>query len=175
MRASLEHAAEKYGCLGTSDWIRNGEPPTNNEIMAVMYFRSAEGLHAFAHSPAHREGWAWYIKTVEKHPYMGIWHETFVSPAGHWETVYMNERPMLLGAGQWPVDGKEGRKWASPVVDAMKGQLRTKWGRMGRTDGEDNEKYWYEEEWMAEHGVTEDFYEKKWLPQAMRHIKNAAI
>jgi hypothetical protein len=34
-----------------------------------------------------------------------------------------------------------GTKWASPIVDASRGVLKSSRGRMTMTDGKDNEKY----------------------------------
>lgn len=45
--------------LGHSSWIASNERHTNNQVMTICYFRSVEGLHAFAHGPIHRK--AWYV------------------------------------------------------------------------------------------------------------------
>jgi len=34
--------ADKYGYLGASSWLSNGERSTTNENLTVMYFRSIE-------------------------------------------------------------------------------------------------------------------------------------
>ena len=63
----------------------------------ISYWKSIEHLHAFAHSPSHREGWAWWDEYRKHSSDIGIYHETYLSPAGHWETIYENCQPLGLG------------------------------------------------------------------------------
>jgi len=138
MAKEVERDAEKYGFLGSSDWLANGERPTGNETMTVMYFKTSEGLHAYAHGELHRKGWKWWNDTYKQHPHLSIWHEMFVAPAGHWETIYVNTRPLLMGATTFPITSKDGsQKWVSPVVDAWKGPLKSSRGRLTMSDGTD--------------------------------------
>jgi hypothetical protein len=47
-----------------------------------------------------------------------------------------------MGATTFPVKTEEGgKKWASPIVDASRGVLKSSRGRMTMTDGKDNERY----------------------------------
>jgi hypothetical protein len=72
MIKDVESYAEKYTYLGSSDWIANAERSTGNEVMSVMYFKTSEGLHAYAHGELHGEAWNWWNKTVGSHAYIGI-------------------------------------------------------------------------------------------------------
>jgi hypothetical protein len=128
---AVEANGGQFEFLGASDWIANGERATNNTLMTVMYFRSAEGLRAFAHSSLHLEAWDWWKKNVAIYPHLSIFHEMFVSPAGHWETIYDNSPPLLLGATQWPVKDAKVGKWIHATVDASEGVLKNSFGRMG--------------------------------------------
>jgi hypothetical protein len=151
MVKDVERNAEKYTYLGSSDWIANAERPTGNEVMTVMYFKTSEGLHAYAHGELHREVWNWWNKTFASHTHISIWHELFVAPKGAWETIYVNTRPLLMGATTYPIKTKDGgTKWVSPVVDASRGVLKSSRGRMTMTDGKDNEKYGNDPYDMAE-------------------------
>jgi len=142
MIKDVERNAEQYDYLGSSDWSANGERATGNESMTVMYFKSSEGVHAYAHGDLHREGWDWWNKNIAKHPHISIWHELYVAPAGHWENIYINGRPLLFGATTYPITSKDGeKKWVSPVVDASRGLLKSSRGRMTLTDGKDNNQY----------------------------------
>lgn len=141
MIKDVESNAEKYTYLGSSSWIANAERPTNNELMTIIYFKTSEGLHNYAHGDLHREGWNWWNKNVAGFNHISIWHEVFVAPKGHWENIYINTRPLLMGATTFPVKTEEGTKWISPVVDASRGVLKSSRGRMTLTDGTDYEKY----------------------------------
>jgi hypothetical protein len=59
-----------------------------NSAAWISYWRSLEDLQAFAQAEAHQKGLKWYMKG--KHPSIGIMHETYVVPAGNWETIYHN-------------------------------------------------------------------------------------
>jgi len=142
MGKEVERDAEKYGFLGSSDWIANGERATGNEIMTVMYFKTSEGLHAYAHGELHRKAWNWWNATYKEHPHISIWHEMYIVPAGHWETIYVNTRPLLMGATTFPIKSKDGAtKWVSPIVHAWTGPLKSSRGRLTMTDGQDNDKF----------------------------------
>jgi hypothetical protein len=145
MQKDVEAKAEKYGFLGSSEWIGNGERATGNDVMSVMYFKTAEGVHAFAHDPVHRAGWIWWNKIIATSPHISIWHELYVVPKGHYESIYGNTKPILFAATSIPVETKQGKKWYSSVVDANRGVLRTSRGRMALTDVEEQEHAeWYE-------------------------------
>jgi len=56
MAEDLETHADEFGYLGMTSWISNGARATKNELLNVGYFRTTEGLEAFAHSKYHMEG-----------------------------------------------------------------------------------------------------------------------
>ena len=140
MQQELNDRAEEFGLLGSSHWLESGRE-TGNEQLFLMYFRDTAGLHAYAHGELHREGWAWWNRTMAQHPHIAIWHEAYEAPAGAWESIYVNTRPTLLGATTYPVKTPQGTQWLNPLVDASRGVLKSSRGRMTRTDGDDNDKY----------------------------------
>ncbi|GAQ07631.1 hypothetical protein ALT_4952 [Aspergillus lentulus] len=97
MMTELNENASQYCLLGASNGWLEADRETHNNIMTVFYFENIEGLHKFAHGPLHREAVKWYHSTVKDYPHLSIWHETFHSPAGHWETVYGGSAPTLMG------------------------------------------------------------------------------
>ncbi|RKU49054.1 hypothetical protein DL546_001956 [Coniochaeta pulveracea] len=135
MMDSLVAEADKYGLVGHSAW-RAAERANHNSTMVVFYFRNVEALNAFAHDPIHRAGWDWYHSYLKRtgHTHIGIYHETFSVNAGHYETIYENMPPMLLGRTNWPVrnesNGKE--EFVVPLVDCRTAQLRGQYNRLGR-------------------------------------------
>lgn len=74
---------------------------------------------------------------------MSIYHETFHVPKGHWETIYINSHPSHLASSAHKItDEKTGEElWASPIVDASKGLLKTSAGRMSRSNADEHDKY----------------------------------
>jgi len=135
MVKDLEEHAEEFGFLGVTSWLNASQRSTNSEIMEVCYFRTVEGLHAFAHSDYHRAAWAWWNKNHKQNPHLSIYHETYHVPKGHWETIYINSHISHLATAA--VKGKDEKtgedRWLSPVVDASKGLLKTSAGRMARS------------------------------------------
>ncbi|MQA85108.1 MAG: DUF4188 domain-containing protein [Streptosporangiales bacterium] len=67
--------------------------------MLVQYWRSFEHLRRYAGDPdrRHRPAWLAFFKDSWKDGSVGIWHETYVVPAGSYECVYGNMPPMGLG------------------------------------------------------------------------------
>lgn len=139
----LEDHAEDFGFLGMTSWLNASDRETKSEIMEVCYFRSTEGLHAFAHSEYHREAWDWWNKTIKQIPHISIYHETYHVPKGHWENIYINSHVSGINTTTSKfTDEMTGEEmWASPVVDASKGLLKTSAGRMSRSQGDDHDKY----------------------------------
>lgn len=90
------HASE-YGFLGQSSWVEQGGRASQNQIMTVQYFRDSVGLNKFAHSKLHIEGMAWWNKHAKQYPHLGLFHEVFEAPAGAWEGIYLQSKPLLLG------------------------------------------------------------------------------
>ncbi|KAI5362866.1 hypothetical protein Slin15195_G102470 [Septoria linicola] len=143
MAKALEDHAEEYGFLGMTSWLNSSDRSTKSEIMKVCYFRDVEGLHAFAHSKHHREAWNWWNKNVKNMPHISIWHETYHVPAGHYESIYVNSHISGINSTTYKITDKETgeTKWASPVVDASKGLLKTSGGRMARSHGQEHDAY----------------------------------
>jgi hypothetical protein len=73
MNKELAKQAEEHGFLGAQHWVSDGQRPANNEVMTVIYFKSSDGLHKYAHGKLHREGWDWWNRTQAKHKHIGIW------------------------------------------------------------------------------------------------------
>jgi heme-degrading monooxygenase HmoA len=143
---------EKYGFLGISSYM-GAQGQTSNEVMTVSYWRNTEGVHAFAESPVHREGWDWWNRTVKQHPHMVIFHEIYKAERKAYENIYVNSQPTLIGMSlflslfgcgpllmerviggtSFPVksDEKEEQQWVNPLVEANRGVLATSNGRLG--------------------------------------------
>ena len=74
----------------------------------VQYWESKEKLLAYAADTGkkHRPAWTAYNKAARKAGgAVGIWHETYLVPAGGYETIYVNMPEFGLGAahGTQPV------------------------------------------------------------------------
>lgn len=144
MAKDLDTHAEEFGFLGMSSYLNANARTTGSELMNVAYFKTTAGLHAFAHSDYHRGGWNWWNKTVAQHPHISIYHEVFEAPKGHWENIYVNSHVAGITATTHKTIDEEGREvWASPVVDASRGLLKTSAGRMSRSQAKEHEEYAY--------------------------------
>ena len=68
--------------------------------VVIQYWRSFEDLEAYARSKdgAHWPAWVRFNKRVGSSGDVGIWHETYLVPAGSYECVYNNMPPTGLGA-----------------------------------------------------------------------------
>jgi len=143
MADDLEKNAEKFGYLGMTTWLNASVRSTGSELQQVAYFKNVDGLHAFAHDKLHREAWDWWNSTVAEHAHLSIYHETYDVPKGHWETIYANSHPSGLASTTHKItDEKTGMDaYASPIVDASRGVLKSSAGRMARSQGDDNDKY----------------------------------
>jgi len=138
----LDKRADEFGFLGMTKWVNSGDRTTSSELMQVCYFRNVEGLHKYAHDKLHREGWDWWNKDYAKMPHNSIWHETYMVPKGAWESIYVNSHASGINSTTSSyVDRDTGKTmWASPVVDASRGLLRSSAGRMSRTTEDVHEK-----------------------------------
>ncbi len=87
--------------------------------LSIQYWDSAEALMAYANDRAGRHFPAWgnFYKRVGNSGDVGIWHETYVVPAGAFESMYVNMPPTGLGR-------------FVPLVPA-RGQLARARGRLG--------------------------------------------
>ena len=68
--------------------------------MVVQYWRSFEHLEAYARTKdaKHWPAWVAFNKRVGSSGDVGIWHETYLVPAGAYDSVYNNMPPIGLGA-----------------------------------------------------------------------------
>lgn len=134
---SLFDKGEVKGFMGQSQFTRLDERGAI-EFSAISYWDSIEDLWDFAHSGLHREAWQWWEKTLKQNDYVGINHEIFEADAGHWETVYGNFQPTLMGAttflkrGDKMQGGTVADEWISPLVPAHRGKLAKSSFRFGR-------------------------------------------
>jgi len=127
---SVVARADEYGMLGLSPW-RAGERGSSNTLMMVYYFRDVDGLNKFAHDDLHRKAWDWIVKAGHKH--IGFFHEAFCVPQRAYESIYVNFRPLLMGATSIKCTDENGEEnWVRPIVDANVGPLKSQFGRMGR-------------------------------------------
>jgi len=83
------------GLLGAK--LSLGSP---RQPMLVQYWRSFEHLETYARNRgnAHWPAWVAFNKHVGSNGDVGIWHETYLVPAGSYECVYNNMPPTGLGA-----------------------------------------------------------------------------
>ncbi|MFC9428450.1 DUF4188 domain-containing protein [Streptomyces sp. NPDC056987] len=89
-------------------------------VYAVQYWESKEKLLAYAAAPdkEHRPAWAEFNRRVrEGRGGVGFWHETYVVPAGSYESIYVNMPAFGLGAaaGVVPV-GRRGDRAADRLA-----------------------------------------------------------
>ena len=90
MQAELRRERER-GLLGVANLVGGAGP------VVVTYWRSLDALVAYAHDAdgEHRPAWKAFNAAMRRHPGdVGIWHETFVAPAGGHESVY-SDMPLL--------------------------------------------------------------------------------
>lgn len=82
--------------------------PGLRSVTMIQYWESIEKLQAFANDArrTHRPAWTEFYKQSYQGSNVGIWHETYVVPAGQFETIYGNMPLLGLGkvAGVVPVN-----------------------------------------------------------------------
>lgn len=137
MNKALDKDDPSLGYYGGSSWT-NQDKNGATEFLYLSYWRSTEDIHRYAYSDLHREAWDWWNKTLKDNDHIGISHEIFEVDRKHWEAIYVNFQPTLLGAttylrkGDKMVGGTVDDHWISPLVDARRGKLRSSAGRLGR-------------------------------------------
>lgn len=89
-----------------------------------------------------QRSWSWWNRNTKTHPHLSIYHEVYHAPAGHWENIYVNSHASHFASTTHKYkDETTGEDmWASPVVDAGRGVLRTSLSRMARGDGEEHKR-----------------------------------
>lgn len=83
--------------LGRSSDMLATDDETGNAIITLSYWKSMAYLNAFAQGPAHRAGWEWFNRMTRSHPHLGMMHEVYAMPTGHWENIYKNFTPFGMG------------------------------------------------------------------------------
>jgi hypothetical protein len=64
---------------------------------SIQYWRSFDHLERFAHDPdPHLDQWRRYTQLSHASADAGIWHETYLVPAGQFEAIYDNVPPRGL-------------------------------------------------------------------------------
>lgn len=110
MWRDAEVQRDKYGFLGNTpglvaeyDGVLNTYGPKSGSeegrvTVYLSYWKTLDGLHAFAHGEAHRKGWLWWEGGAgKKFKHIGIMHEVYEAPAGHWENIFHNFKPFGIG------------------------------------------------------------------------------
>src|SRR5919109_2195452 len=94
MLRELEQRPES-GFLGASRYFASPRRP-----MFIQYWRSFEQLESYARNrdAGHWPAWVAFNKRVGSSGDVGIWHETYLVPAGGYECIYNNMPSIGLGA-----------------------------------------------------------------------------
>jgi hypothetical protein len=94
MLMELERSPES-GFLGAGVYFGSPRRP-----MVLQYWRSFEHLEGYARSKdaKHWPAWVKFNKRVGSSGAVGIWHESYLVPAGRYDSVYNNMPPIGLGA-----------------------------------------------------------------------------
>ena len=105
-------AHPELGLLGRESWFSRRIP------IDVQYWRSLDHLMAYAHgaSSQHLPAWRDFNRRMKTARGVGIWHETYLVPAGRYEAIYGNMPRVGLAAaaGHVPV-GRRGLSAAERV------------------------------------------------------------
>lgn len=104
--AAAAGTAPDLGFLGATTLLGAKGP------WVTQYWRSVEHLYAYAHDAehAHVPAWRAFNRAARKHPEgVGIWHETYVVPAGGVETMYANGAVTGLGAATGVIEASRGQ------------------------------------------------------------------
>ncbi|QKX61124.1 uncharacterized protein TRUGW13939_08271 [Talaromyces rugulosus] len=109
------------GFLGKTSTLIATDEDCGNTMCWLSYWKDLDSLQVFANGPVHAKGMVWLNKIgLKQYPSIGIMHETYNIPKGHWETISLNTRPFGMAATQHFVQDKESgeTKRISPVVEA---------------------------------------------------------
>jgi len=90
-------------------------------LSVLQYWKSAEHLQAYAHSRdnVHLPAWQSFNKKVGTRGDVGIWHETYVVPSSHAESVYVNMPRYGLGMAGKVFPAKGNRATAAKRLAGM--------------------------------------------------------
>ncbi|MBD2892457.1 DUF4188 domain-containing protein [Actinomadura nitritigenes] len=68
------------------------------ETVALQYWRTFDDLMAFADGATHRRAWRDFYALATDGAAVGLWHETYVVPAGRYEAIYGIVPPLGLAS-----------------------------------------------------------------------------
>jgi hypothetical protein len=107
MIRELEQRPE-LGFLGYHLWV-------GRTTMMLQYWRSLDQLYAYAKNRdhAHLPAWVAFNRAIGKSGDVGVWHETYRTRAGDYETVYVNMPPFGLAKATKAVSASSRRESAS--------------------------------------------------------------
>ena len=90
-------------------------------LWVLQYWKSAAHLHAYAHAQdkVHLPAWQAFNRTIGTSGDVGIWHETYVVPAGNLESIYVNMPRFGLGLAAELFPAKGARASAARRLAAM--------------------------------------------------------
>ena len=73
------------GLLGRHVWV-------GRTVIVLQYWRSLDHLYAYAknRNQAHLPAWAAFNRAIGKSGDVGVWHETYRTREGDYETIYAN-------------------------------------------------------------------------------------
>jgi hypothetical protein len=66
-------------------------------LSSLQYWKSADHLRAYAQGGTHLPAWQAFNRSIGTGGDVGIWHETYVVPPGHLESIYVNMPRYGLG------------------------------------------------------------------------------
>ncbi|KAK0616594.1 hypothetical protein B0T14DRAFT_546814 [Immersiella caudata] len=130
MYADCEANRATNGFLGRSPDLIASDYSQNNTLHSVSYWKSIEHLEAFSRRPAHLKGFKFLVANVMGGSTdLGVLHEVFYCPPGHWEAIYTNVKTQNFGSLQWPM-GKSGNLRGA-YIERDPNVIKGMWGRMG--------------------------------------------
>lgn len=144
MTKELDMNATELGFLGASTWINASDRFAGNEVMNMLYFKSPEECHAYAHGAMHTDTMLWWRNNEHNLKHIGIMHEIYAAPKHASEGVYLNYHPTGLGATFTEANVEGEKVWMSPLVEG-KGKMMYSKGRMGKAFSEKSEWTAFEE------------------------------
>ncbi|MCJ1317951.1 hypothetical protein MMC15_003278 [Xylographa vitiligo] len=131
----------QWGYLGKTSCLIATDDEASNTLVWLTYWKTVDQLHDFARGGPHRAGWDWYSSVAKKYPYIGIGHEMYSVPKGHWENIYCNLRPFGMGQtrhidySRKLVEGEnEDSHFVNPLTAAEGATWRSMASRMGRVE-----------------------------------------
>jgi hypothetical protein len=94
-------------------------------LSVLQYWRSAEHLVAYAQSSnsSHLPAWQAFNRKIGTSGDVGIWHETYIVPEGHSESIYVNMPRYGLGLAGEVFPAKGPRATATKRLARIKSPL----------------------------------------------------